>query len=262
MRRAAAHLIIGMPRSGTTLLERIVATIPWLHRRANSTISQTAAMDRDRQDMPCWTCRACSHRHTGCGAAGQALLEQSQWRAAGRPRYVDKLPPTSCWSASPPGPAAGKDLHMVPNPESVRLNYRAFFGDSYAYSYDCRRWPTLPPVPPPDGTLACGGAGFVLTCSTKRWYVNRTTARTGWSLRPAFEAACMDTAGNQARWRPRSAQVRTPIHRRALDEWRRHAHALSAESPAGRPGLTRAQAAAFQSLVPKSIRYCTQNARP
>jgi hypothetical protein len=42
-----------------------------------------------------------------------------------------------------------------------------------------------------------------------------------------FEAGCLDTAGNRAPVATlSSAQVRAPIHRRALGEWRRYAEPL------------------------------------
>ena len=93
-----------------------------------------------------------------------------------------------------------------------------------------------------------------------------------------FEAGCIDTASNPAPVATlSSAQVREPIHARALQEWRRYAAQLEAAqagaglSPSCVPHKKRAGtcrpflASRLLRLylpAPRSILYSTQNARP
>ena len=75
---------------------------------------------------------------TDFAEVGRRYLEQTQWRAGGRPFYVDKLPPNFMLAgfirrALP----QARILHMVRDPmELCFSNYRALFGDAFAYSYD------------------------------------------------------------------------------------------------------------------------------
>ena len=69
---------------------------------------------------------------------GRRYLEQTQWRAAGKARFVDKLPPNYLLAGfiARALPQA-RILHMVRDPMDLCFsNYRAFFGDAFAYSYD------------------------------------------------------------------------------------------------------------------------------
>ncbi|HEX7803664.1 MAG TPA: sulfotransferase [Pseudoxanthomonas sp.] len=226
--------IVGMPRSGTTLLERIVGN----H-------SQVAAAG-ELADLPRqlrWTADRHGHRlldlplleatrTLDAAALGRRYLEQTQWRAGNRRYYVDKLPPNFMLvgfirQALP----QAKILHMVRDPMEVCFsNYRALFGDSYAYSYDLEslahhyrqyrrtmaHWRRVAP-------------GFVLDVAYDALVqdTDPTARRVLDFCGLAFEAQCLDTAGNRAPVATlSSAQVRAPIHQRALGEWRRYAEPL------------------------------------
>jgi tetratricopeptide (TPR) repeat protein len=130
--------IIGMPRSGTTLLESRLGRHP-----------QIASAGELIEFNKAWRQAANVHGHAvvdealvaaGCDFAdvGRRYLEQTRWRARGRAWYIDKLPP-NFWLAGfirKPLPQA-KILHMRREPmELCFSNYRALFGDSYPYSYD------------------------------------------------------------------------------------------------------------------------------
>ena len=75
---------------------------------------------------------------TDFAEVGRRYLEQTQWRAGGRPYYVDKLPPNFMLAgfirrALP----QAKIVHMGRDPMDLCFsNYRALFGDAFAYSYD------------------------------------------------------------------------------------------------------------------------------
>jgi tetratricopeptide (TPR) repeat protein len=130
--------IIGMPRSGTTLLDRMLGNHPavlaagelldfrkqfqWLadtrNIRTGTAVSQLPQLD--------------------FAALGQRYLAQTQWRAPAKAFFIDKQPPNWILAgiihvALPSAPI----LNLVRDPMDVCFsNWRAYFGDACAYSYD------------------------------------------------------------------------------------------------------------------------------
>jgi hypothetical protein len=170
---------------------------------------------------------------TDFAEVGRRYLEQTQWRAADRPYYVDKLPPNFMLAgfirrALP----QAKIVHMGRDPMDLCFsNYRALFGDAFAYSYDLddlaahhghyrrlmRHWHEVMPgaVHDVDYTALVQDTEAV------------TRALLDFCELP-FEAACLDTTGNPAPVATlSSAQVRERIHMRALREWKPYASQLA-----------------------------------
>ena len=226
--------IVGLPRSGTTLLERILG---------NHSMVMPAGELPDFPRQLRWTADLHGHalvdlplleasRQLDFPLLGRRYLDQTQWRAQGRRFYVDKLPPNFMLigfirRALP----HARILHMVRDPMDVCFsNYRALFGDSYAYSYDMeslghhhaqyqrlmRHWHRVAP-------------GFVLDIDYNEMVLDtESVARRmlGFCGLP-YEPACLDTAGNHAPVATlSSAQVRAPIHQRSSGEWRRYRRQL------------------------------------
>jgi tetratricopeptide (TPR) repeat protein len=226
--------IVGMPRSGTTLLERILGN--------HSKVTPAGELaDFSRQ----WRWVADLHGHrlvdegmvAGAGQldfveVGRRYLEQTQWRAQGRPYYVDKLPPNFMLAgfirrALP----QARIVHMSRDPmELCFSNYRALFGDAFAYSYDLdtlaahhrryRRlmdhWHEVMPGTIHDVPYA---ALVQDTEATARALLDFCGL--------PFEPGCTDTASNPAPVATlSSAQVREPIHARSRQDWRRYAAQL------------------------------------
>ncbi len=222
--------IVGMPRSGTTLLERILGSHPQV-------MSAGELTDLPRQLR--WV--ADRHGHALLDDAllaslpgldytllGRRYLEQTQWRAQGRAFYVDKLPPNfqllGCIRRALPG---ARIVHMDRDPMDLCFsNYRALFGDSYAYSYDfarlahhhrlyrrlMRHWREAMP----DGFLDLPYARLVgdteAACRELLEYCGLP-----------FAPECLDHTRNRASIATlSSAQVRGPINKRGLGEWRRY----------------------------------------
>lgn len=222
--------ILGMPRSGTTLLERLLGNHPQVASPGELT-------DFPRQ------LRYVADTH-GTGILDDALLdraagadyamlarrylEQTQWRAPGRSHYIDKLPAN--WmlagfihKALPHAVI----LHMQRSAMEVCFsNYKALFGASHTYSYrldelalhydsyraTMRHWQEAMP-------------GVVLDVSYESLVSDpaATLRRVLDHCRLPFDARCIDPAGNSNPVSTlSSAQVREPIHRRALSEWRRY----------------------------------------
>jgi tetratricopeptide (TPR) repeat protein len=222
--------ILGMPRSGTTLLERILGN--------HSQVASAGELpDFSRQLR--WVADQHGHKlidealiakadDIDFSEVGRRYLQQTQWRAEGRSWYVDKLPPNYLLAGfirrALPG---ARILHMVRDPMDVCFsNYRALFGDSFAYSYSfetlaahyrqylrlMRHWHQVMP-------------GAVLDVSYDAMVTDtETTARRVLDhCGLAFELGCLDTTRDSAPVATlSSAQVREPIHRRALQEWRRY----------------------------------------
>jgi tetratricopeptide (TPR) repeat protein len=228
--------IVGMPRSGTTLLERILGN--------HSQVTPAGELaDFSRQ----WRWVADQHGHklldqamvkaaseTDFAEVGRRYLEQTQWRAGGRPYYVDKLPPNFMLAgfirrALP----QAKIVHIRRDPMDLCFsNYRALFGDAFAYSYDL-------------DALAAHHAQYRRLMG--HWHevmpgavhdvdytalVQDTEAATRALLEHCglpFEAGCLDTASNPAPVATLSStQVREPIHVRALQAWKPYASQLTA----------------------------------
>ena len=228
--------VVGMPRSGTTLLERILGN--------HSQVTPAGELaDFSRQ----WRWVADRHGHKlldpdmvkaagdiDFAEVGRRYLWQTQWRAGGRPYYVDKLPPNFMLAgfirrALP----QAKILHMARDPMDLCFsNYRALFGDAFAYSYELdalvahhrqyRRlmdhWRQVLP----------GAIHDVHYTALVQDTEATARALLDFCGLP-FEAGCIDTAGNPAPVATlSSAQVRERIHTRGIREWQPYASQLAA----------------------------------
>ncbi|MBS0571458.1 MAG: sulfotransferase [Proteobacteria bacterium] len=225
--------IIGMPRSGTTLLDRVLGN--------HSQVAAVGELDDFARQM-----RWCAdHRSTlddtviarlpGMDFAelGRRYLEQTRWRAGAKPLYTDKLPRN--WMVAGlirkalPG---ARLLHLVRDPMDVCFsNFRALFADAFAHIYDLEalashyrvyrrtmaHWHAAMPgqildvayadlVADPEGTLR-----KVLAFCGLDW-----------------EPGCTDITRNRSAVSTLSAaQVREPVHTRFVDAWRRYEQHLA-----------------------------------
>jgi len=134
--------IVGMHRSGTTLLETLLDAYPQV-RGVGECYDFTAAM-RLATDHACRgvidatiVARA---PDLDFGEVGSAYLDSMSWRLGGEPFFVDKLPSNFLnvgfiCAALP----QARILHMVRDPmETCFSNLRELFSDANAYSYDQR----------------------------------------------------------------------------------------------------------------------------
>ena len=226
--------VLGMPRSGTTLLEQLLGN----HSRI--------ATPGELPDFP-KQLRWATNRH-GAGLLdpgvleglddidfaqlGQRYLQQSQWRAADRAFYIDKLPANFMLAglihlALPQAPI----LHMVRDPmDLVYSNLRAFFGDSYIYSYDLKaltrhtsRYRALMQAWHQAMPGVIHDVRYADLVSNPEATLRQVFEYCGLELEPA----CLDTVHAV---RPvatlSSPQIREGIHQRGLGGWRRYAEQL------------------------------------
>lgn len=230
--------MIGLPRSGTTVLERLLGN--------HSEVVSAGELASFGQQLR-WTT---NHRHIhdqifadrvrtlDWGELGQRYLAQTQWRAGGKRYFIDKQPVN--WMVAGWMHAAlpsARILHLVRDPMDVCFsNYRAMFGDAYSWSYQLgslaqhyhgyrrfmARWHELAP-------------GAILDIS----YAD-LISKTENTLREVldfchlqWEPACADITLNS---RPVStlsaAQVHEPLHMRSVGAWRPYGEHLVALSSA------------------------------
>ncbi|MGN2253254.1 tetratricopeptide repeat-containing sulfotransferase family protein [Frateuria sp. GZRe12] len=220
--------IVGMPRSGTTLLDRILSS----HSRVTSA---GEIIDFWRQLH--WVADVVPAKAKGLlhiigrssdidyRALGARYLAQTQWRAQGRDFYIDKLPAniqlvSFIRRALPHAPI----LHMVREPmDTCFSNFKAMFGNVSPYSYDlealahhhrqyerlARHWHDGMP-----------GAMLDVSYADLVQYPAATIGRVLTHCGLAVEDACLRPERNAAPVAtPSSAQVRESIHTRGLGQW-------------------------------------------
>ncbi|MGH8042812.1 MAG: tetratricopeptide repeat-containing sulfotransferase family protein [Rudaea sp.] len=224
--------IIGMPRSGTTLLDRILGN----HAQVTSVgeLDDFARQLRWASDHSVTLDDTVIERlaHIDYVELGRRYLEQTQWRAGNKSRYTDKLPRN--WMVAGLIAKAlpqARILHLVREPMDVCFsNYRALFADAFAHIYDLdalashyrvylrtmTHWHAVIPdrildvaytdlVRDPEGTLR-----RVLAFCGLPW-----------------QDGCTDLSHNRGAVSTLSAaQVREQVHTRFVDSWRRYEHQL------------------------------------
>ncbi|AKC88373.1 hypothetical protein WQ53_12060 [Pseudoxanthomonas suwonensis] len=226
--------VVGMPRSGTTLLERLLAAHPQV------------ADAGELRDFVCqlrWCCDRAGGPHPDAGLMaasegidpallGRRYMEHAAWRADGRACFIDKLP--SNFLVTGPIAAAlpqARIIHMVRDPmDSCFSNLKALFADAYPHSYSQEEMARH--------YLRYRG----LMAHWERAFPGRI-------LEVRYEALVADPEAEARRvlgfcglqWTPEvlgdrarkgmvgtasTVQVREPIHGRYLGQWRRYARHL------------------------------------
>lgn len=224
--------IIGLPRSGTTLLERMLSNhsqvttagelVDFGHALLWAADTRLIFADKFLARLP----------ELKWSEVGRRYVSQTAWRARGKAYFIDKRPTN--WSVAGLIHAAlpqARVLNVVRDPMDVCFgNWRAMFGDAYPWTYDFANlaeqyrdynelmgyWHTASP-------------GAILDVPYARLVQEPATV-----LRDVFdfcglpsEAGCEDPRRNAAPVSTLSAaQVREPVHARGLGRWRSYAAQL------------------------------------
>jgi len=225
--------IIGMPRSGTTVLDRMlgnhshVASVGELDDFAfqlrwaadhNKTLDDTVIERLPRIDFT---------------QLGRRYLEQTQWRAAGKPFYTDKLPRN--WMIAGLIAKAlpqARILNLVRDPMDVCFsNFRALFADAFAHIYNLDALASHYQVY--RRTMAYWHAampGRILDVSYAELVENPDATLRGVLefCQLPWEPGCTDLTRNRSAVSTLSTvQVREPVHKRFVDSWRRYERQLA-----------------------------------
>lgn len=219
--------IIGMPRSGTTLLDRLLGAHP--------AVASTGEL-RDFGQQMRWMTNHCGvlapDEHVleclptlDFPELGRRYLAQTQWRARGSRYFIDKLPANWVVAGLIHKALRGaRIVHMIRDPMDVCFsNFRAFFSDGYPWSYDqtaltahyrqyrtaLEHWHrTLPDV-----ILDVAYADLVANPEAT---IRRVLSHCGLEWDPV----CIDARANIAPVATLSfAQARQPVHDRSLGAW-------------------------------------------
>lgn len=227
--------VVGMPRSGTTLLDRMLSQHSQVASAGeiNDMLRQLHwATDVVPAGVPGMLEAVRRSRTIDFQELGARYLQQTQWRAQGRSYYVDKLPGNIQMvpfirRALPHAPI----LHMVRDPMDVCFsNFKAMFGNVSAYSYDqqalghyyglykrmVEHWhATLP------GAML--DVPYDELVSNTENVLRRVLEHCGLPM----ERDCLYPERNKAPVAtPSNIQVREPIHARAIGQWRHYAAPL------------------------------------
>lgn len=222
--------IVGMPRSGTTVLERMLGNhsqvlsvgelgdfaqqLRWQADQAGRALLDPALL----QALPA----------LDYAQVGQGYLQQTRWRLGEERRFVDKLPPNYLLA----GPIAralpqAVIVYVRRDPMAVCFsNYRAMFGASYAYSYDLQAlaahnrahrqlmqaWQQYLPgrVLEIDYEAMVTAPQAVLAGILQRCQLQAEPGATDLTRNAAASATLS------------SVQVREPLHARNIEQWRRY----------------------------------------
>lgn len=227
--------IVGMPRSGSTLLDRMLSN----HSEVTSAgeINDFLRQLMWLADLPGGdTARRLElirrSRSVDLNQLAARYLAQTQWRARGRGYYINKLPTNFPFvdlihRALP----HARILHMVRDPMDVCFsNLKAMFGNASAYSYDTaalahyhgqyQRLMEHWRVTLPDAMLDVSYQSLVQQPAAT---MEKVLAYCGLEL----EDDCLHPERNAAPVAtPSSAQVREPLHGQGLGDWRRYATQL------------------------------------
>lgn len=226
--------VLGMPRSGSTLLERILG--------AHSQVADAGELFDFAHQLR-WACDAQSrhvldHRMVEAAPAldyaalGRRYLAQTGWRAGGRPYYTDKLPANFLLigfihRALP----HARILHATRAPmDTCFSNLKELFGTAYPHSYDqadmahhyrnyrrlMKHWHARLP-----GSIL--DVGYERLVAEPETVAREVTAFCGL----AWDPACVAVERRDAPSSTASAvQVREPIHARFVSQWKHYAAQL------------------------------------
>ena len=223
--------VVGMPRSGSTLIEQILSSHPWVEGTMElpSLIAITREL-RQRDGSPETTSYhdvLASLGHAELAALGQDYLHRAQvHRREGRPRFIDKMPNNFAH--------VGLIQAILPNAKIIDArrhpmaccfsNFKQHFAKGQAFSYDLSDMGHYYA----DYVALMAHFDEVLPGRVHRVIYEDMVADTETQVRALldycelpFDARCLRFFENERAVRTASSeQVRRPIYREGLAQWR------------------------------------------
>ncbi len=229
----APIFIVGQPRTGTTLVERIIASHSAVESAGELQQFGLCVRRLTSLSIAAAQSRVAASAQISPRLLGEAYLSSTQSMRRGKRRFIDKLPRNFLHipliKKSLP---RSKIVHLVRSPmDTCFANYKQLFADAYFHSYDqeemgrhyCRyhrlmaHWRTMMP-------------GTVLDVHYERLVSDfETEARNLIAfLDLPWEDACLNFHLLEQPVATASAvQVREPAHSRSVGRWRRYAAQLA-----------------------------------
>lgn len=228
--------VVGLPRSGSTLVEQILASHPLVHGAGEiqnlrrELLRGLEAVDAANYGFPEGVERLNAAHWHAVGRAYEASLEPT-----GRPVTVNKTPGNfqmvpAIWRALP----KARIIHCrrAPMDACFSMYRHSFVGWGFLYAYDQQEVATAHGIHDrfvahwqarrPEGLHTLSYEALVADTETE---VRRLLAYCGLP----WDDRCLDFASNPRAVRTASlAQVRQPIHANAIGSWKRYATHLSA----------------------------------
>jgi len=222
--------VVGQPRSGTTLVERIITSHSQVHSAGELKQFGTAMRRMSNYSEPTrYSAKlAVLAADIDCEKLGKAYLAPTKTIRGSLPRFVDKLPPNYLYvplilKALP----NAKIIHLTRNPmDACFSSFKQLFADAYPHSYD-------------QAEMARHHARYYHLMSLWRErfsgrFFDISYEETARDLEPnaralidylelPWEDACLHFHKQDAAVTTASAvQVREPAHTRSIGRWRRY----------------------------------------
>lgn len=231
---ASAIFIVGQPRSGTTLVERVISSHSQVHSAGE--LQQFGIAIRRMCDyrQPKRYSAELVRRSAELDTAqlGQLYFDMTKKMRGKLPRFVDKLPSNYLnipliLKAMP----NAKIIHLVRNPmDACFSSFKQLFADAYPHSYDLQemarhhaRYLHLMSV----WRERFGGRFFDIRYEDIATDLEPNARRLIDFLGLPWEQACLDFHQQPAAVTTASAvQVREPAHTRSIGRWRKYQHQL------------------------------------
>jgi hypothetical protein len=229
----APVFIVGLPRSGTTLCEQILAAHAQAHGAGERPALARLAWRLGAGDDPAGIARIAALDQAALDAAADAYLAEARALAPEKARIVDKMPGNYLyvWLIALLFPAA-KIIHCARDPRDIGLSIFTFrFHGEHGYAHDLAdlgwmigeqerlmtHWKAASPVP-------------ILTVRLDDWVADfdATLARVLAHVGLPPDPACARFYATDSRVRTVSrSQVKQPVNARGLGRWRAYAEGLA-----------------------------------
>lgn len=220
--------IIGMPRTGTTLAERILASHSQvfaageLNNFANQMIRQVGRRDVGKLEM------VAASAALDFGKLGQAYVDSTRPQTGHTPHFIDKMPLNFLYAGliklALPG---AKIVHLQRHPlDTCYAVYKTLFQDAYPFSYELEELGRYYVAYAQLMQHWQAGLGHSLYALSYEMLVSDTEPVARGMLQYCeleWEASCLDFHLNKAASSTASAsQVRQPVYTSSVGKWKHY----------------------------------------